>query len=417
MTRTLRMSSFTRIVDDADGRRALVNLYTNERVALDPELERALPRVLEVDLDEPRASGERLLWQLCGYELASRGILVPRDADSERVERRFLDSLRALVDAPPFFGVPRATSDELAGVPAIAFLGVRSAEGASYPGTASGPELLRRASRRLVGDRGQPRDLVDGRGHRPFDGPAVVDLGDVDLRRRDLDAWLDAVEAIVAALPATSRPVVVGGDHAMTYPVVKALYQRRGGRPFTLIQFDQHLDLQVRGELIGGRPRHHEPITHANFVSHVLALDPAMRVVQVGGAPYHSVPIANDAGWQQVRRDAVTQLSVLDIAAAGVDAIIRRLACDQDVYVTIDVDVLAAPTVRATGYPAPLGLDPALLFRLIEAAIVGNRVLGVDLMEFGVAPPQAGPATEVEADLLALLLCHVVSSLGPQLAR
>ena len=94
-----------------------------------------------------------------------------------------------------------------------------------------------------------------------------------------------------------------------------------------------------------------------------------------------------------------------------------RLACDQDVYVTIDVDVLAAPTVRATGYPAPLGLDPALLFRLIEAAIVGNRVLGVDLMEFGVAPPQAGPATEVEADLLALLLCHVVSSLGPQLAR
>ena len=403
---TLRLSTFTSVVVEPGGGRALVNRYTAHRVRLGAPLERALEELVAVDVDRPASDGATLLTQLCGYELASRGILVPAELRDLDAERRFLDSLEALVAAPPFFDVAPGSPAELE-APAIAFLGIPCDLGASYPGTSAGPALLRAASRRMLGDGAAPGTLVGADGAPAFAG-TVVDLGDVDLRRRDLAAWMAAVTDVVAALPDGVVPIVVGGDHAMTFPVVEALYRRRGRRPFTIVHLDQHRDLQLRGELVDGRPVHLEPITHANVMSHVLALDPGMRLVQLGVAPYR-------AGCAAPERHAGVvgePVTVLDIAALGVDAVAARVGDDQDVYLTIDVDVLAAPHVRATGYPAALGLDPITLFRLVDAIARRSRVIGVDLMEFGVALPQAGPAIHLEAELLANLLCHVVALLG-----
>lgn len=413
---TLRLSRFTEVVDEADGQRAMLSRYTSHRVGLTDSLAHALPEILALDIDTPDPDGPTLLAQLCAYELASRGLLVPADLD-EDAERQFLDSLEALVTAPSFFGVPTAALAAVA-APTIAFLGVPCDLGASYPGTSAGPSLLREASRRLISD--HPGGIVVDAGQRPAFAGAVVDLGDVELRRRDLAAWMTTVEGIVAALPTGVVPVVIGGDHAFSYPVIKARYERRGRRPFTVVHIDHHRDLQTRGAFVVGAPRQLEPITHANVMSHVLALDPGMRLVQLGVAPYVSAASEPDAELARYLARVGEPLSALDLAMGGplgIAMALDRVGRDHDVYLSIDVDVLAAPYLRATGYPAPLGLDPITLMHLITAIARQHRVIGVDLMEFGIALPQTGPTVGVEAGLLTQLLCHVVAVLGQQLTR
>src|SRR5260221_12586428 len=94
----------------------------------------------------------------------------------------------------------------------------------------------------------------------PFDRLNVADLGDIDAPPVSIEKCYDAVEAGIGAIAdARARPLVVGGDHSISLPVLRALARRHG--PLGLVQFDAHID--TWDEYFGGKYFHGTPFRRA----------------------------------------------------------------------------------------------------------------------------------------------------------
>ncbi len=140
---------------------------------------------------------------------------------------------------PTFFGAP------LAGYPTaatadVAFLGVPFDQATNdRPGARFGPAALRDASMRF-----QPVDGDEGwidaeRGERILRGVSMTDIGDVDIRTLELQENFRRITQAAALVRSRCRiPVFVGGDHAITFPLVRAFEDRS----LTVVQFDAHQD-------------------------------------------------------------------------------------------------------------------------------------------------------------------------------
>ena len=94
----------------------------------------------------------------------------------------------------------------------------------------------------------------------PFDRLNVADVGDVDAPPVSIEKCYEAVEARIGAIAdAGARPIVVGGDHSISLPVLRALARRHG--PLALVQFDAHID--TWDEYFGGKYFHGTPFRRA----------------------------------------------------------------------------------------------------------------------------------------------------------
>src|SRR6478736_431913 len=122
----------------------------------------------------------------------------------------------------------------------VAILGAPFDEGVSYrPGTRFGPRAIRSAE-----DVAFPIDRPHMElGVDPYAELDVVDYGDVDVRPSDL-AWSHAKlrQAVAEILAAEAVPVVLGGDHSLSTPVLDALAGRFGADGFSVVHFDTHAD-------------------------------------------------------------------------------------------------------------------------------------------------------------------------------
>ena len=94
----------------------------------------------------------------------------------------------------------------------------------------------------------------------PFDRLNVADVGDIDAPPVSIEKCYEAVEAGIGAIAdAGARPLVIGGDHSITLPVLRALAKRHG--PLALVQFDAHID--TWDEYFGGKYFHGTPFRRA----------------------------------------------------------------------------------------------------------------------------------------------------------
>jgi agmatinase len=122
----------------------------------------------------------------------------------------------------------------------VGFVGVPFDAGTNdRPGARFGPAAIRDASTRYEPEDGWPGWIDAERGTRILAGVSMRDVGDVDVRTVDL---LDNFEIITEAARLVRRncrvPAFIGGDHAITFPLVRAF----DDTPLTLIQFDAHQD-------------------------------------------------------------------------------------------------------------------------------------------------------------------------------
>ncbi|GAA2740234.1 MULTISPECIES: arginase family protein [Kitasatospora] len=289
---------------------------------------------------------------------------------------------------------------------AAAVLGAGHSLGTPNPGAENGPYFLRALSRAHTWSARRPSvlDLRDGA------GPALagaVDLGDLVLGDGSLEEALDAIERTVGALPDSVVPAVIGGDHTVTLPVVGALAARRE-RPFSVVQFDHHLDLQIWDGAPGDPAAARERIFHTNVMSHVADRIGAGRLVQVGVAPYATVEeAAADAapGWF---RSIGRQLSVLSPELDDPDAF-REAVGSGDVYITVDIDVLDRSVMASTGYPAEIGLGVRELLRLIDVVLSQGRLVGFDVAEFAADAEARDARTLADAGRASLVFLHLLS--------
>ncbi len=255
--------------------------------------------------------------------------------------------------------------------PDIAILGVPFDDRVSYrPGARFGPRAIRQASS-TSGAYSLALDI------EPFRVLDVVDAGDVDI----VPAWPERGHAVtfqrmLAVLSSGALPIVLGGDHSITWPVVSAVAQMASPRRVGMIHFDAHAD--TADDEHGVRAGHGTPMRRLIESG---AID-GRALVQVGLRGYWPPP--ETFAWmrsQGMRWHLMHEIEERGIDAVVDDAIAEILAVADLVYLSIDIDVLDPGVAPGTGTPEPGGLSTRELLRAIRRIASGVELCGMDVME------------------------------------
>ncbi|MEM9048747.1 MAG: agmatinase [Pseudomonadota bacterium] len=249
------------------------------------------------------------------------------------------------------------------------------------PGTRFGPRAIREASTNLAWARCWPSTFD------PFERLTVIDWGDVALpyaRPTENPAVIEG--AVAQVLDAGARALLLGGDHFVTYPSLRAHVARHG--PLGLVQIDAHTDTW-EGEDAA-------EIDHGTMFYHALGeglIDPT-RSIQVG------IRTTNDAPMGIEIRDAI---AVHETPLAETVAAIRARAVGP-CYLTFDIDGLDPAFAPGTGTPVVGGLSTHQALGILRG-LAGLDIRGADVVE--VSPPfdAAGITALAGATIALQTLC------------
>jgi agmatinase len=211
---------------------------------------------------------------------------------------------------------------------------------------------------------------------------AVVDYGDAPVIPADALRSHAAIEATVGeVLAAGAIPVVLGGDHAITEPSVRAVAAAHG--PVGMIHFDTHTDTGT--EVFGVE------VSHGTFMRRLVDaghVDGA-RYAQIGLRGYW--PGEEEFGWQA--RQGITSLFMHDVRDLGIREVVARAIAavgEGPTYLTVDVDVLDPAVVSGTGTPEPGGMTAVDLLLAVRTVAAELELVGLDVVE--VIPTAVGSA-------------------------
>ncbi len=259
--------------------------------------------------------------------------------------------------------------------PDVAIVGIPFDDRVSYrPGARFGPRAIRQAT----STRGEHSLALDVEPFRVLD---VVDAGDADI----IPAWPErghamAYRRILDVMSSGAVPIVLGGDHSITWPVVSAVAQTLAPRRVGMIHFDAHAD--TADDEGGVRAGHGTPMRRL-IESGALAGE---ALVQVGLRGYWPSPATFD--W--MRSQGMRWHLMREIEERGVDAVIddaiREVMEHADVvYISVDIDVVDPGMAPGTGTPEPGGMLSRELLRAVRRIASSVDIAGMDVME--VAPP------------------------------
>ena len=256
-------------------------------------------------------------------------------------------------------------------------------------GARFGPRAIRAASVNLAWERQWPWDFD------PFDRIAAVDFGDVAFdhgRPMETPAIIQAHAKTI--LDSGAAMLSLGGDHFVTYPVLKAHAEKHG--PLSLLHFDAHSDTWEDEE---GRIDHGTMFYHAAKEGIV---DPS-RSVQVGLRTTNN----DTMGFNILDARFVHQRREQEIASE-----ILRIVGDNKVYLTFDIDCLDPSYAPGTGTPVCGGLSTMQALEIIRA-LRGINLVGMDLVE--VAPAyDVAEITALAGATLALEFIHLFADRFPE---
>jgi guanidinopropionase len=288
-------------------------------------------------------------------------------------------------DLPGFAGLDVA----LVGVPMD--LGVTNRAGARF-----GPRAVRAVER--IGPYNHALAVT------PKGECAAADIGDVPLRSRfSLDQSIEDIASFYARIHAAGvRPISVGGDHSVSYPILKSL---GANRPLGLVHIDAHCD--TMGEVDGSKFHHGGPFRQAVLAG---ALDPE-RTIQIG------IRGPAEIFWGFSYETGMTVLHIEDVDRLGIAAVVERARAvigDGPTYISFDVDGLDPAYAPGTGTPESGGLTP----REAQAILRGLRgldIVGGDVVE--VAPQYDATSNTAMAGAQMLFEIFSLVVLGPKFNR
>jgi len=289
----------------------------------------------------------------------------------------------------PFFRLPSPSGspgpDLYGGVDAVV-LGVPHDGGTTYqPGARLAPYHVRRVSALVQG--WHPSLRVD-----VFARLRAIDGGNVVFPPFDRGAMRAAVETELGAIvSAGATPFLVGGDHSVALPAMRAVAREHG--PLAVVHVDAHLD--TSGAETWGDDHHHgTPLRHA--ITEGLIAPGQLHQLGVRGAWGG----ADDAAL--VERAGGTLFSAADIDARGLGRImaeVRERIGERPTYLTFDIDGVDPAFAPGTGTPVPGGLTSREALALVRG-LAGTHLVGMDLVEIA-------PALD-HADLTAHLGAHLL---------
>jgi guanidinopropionase len=225
---------------------------------------------------------------------------------------------------------------------------------------------------------------------------SVADIGDVPMQSRfSLDQCHVDIEAFFTQICAANViPLAVGGDHSITYSILKAIGR---DRPVGMVHIDAHCD--TSGEYEGAKFHHGGPFRQAVLAG---VLDPE-RSIQIGirgGAEYL---------WEFSYESGMTVLHIEDVTAMGIPAVIvkaREVVGDGPIYVSFDVDGVDPGFAPGTGTPEAGGLTPREVLDILRG-LAGLQVVGGDVVEVAPQYDATTNTAQIGAQGLFTLLCLV----------
>ena len=261
----------------------------------------------------------------------------------------------------------------------IGLLGVPHDENSSYlRGSAEAPPLIRRELLSDVYstwsetgvDLGAPGTLVD-HGDLRFDAT--------------VDAWDVIEQGVGRALESGDPLICLGGDHAITHPIMRAV--RRRHPKLTILHIDAHADIYDAYE---GNPR-----SHASPFARIMEERLADRLIQVG------LRTINDHHRDQFERFGV---EVVEASRCGEGL---RFDITTPVYVSLDIDGLDPAFAPGVSHREPGGLSTRQVINLIQT--LDQPIVGADVVEFN-------PRCDI-ANLTVVVAAKLVKEIGGMMIR
>jgi agmatinase len=261
------------------------------------------------------------------------------------------------------------------------------------PGARFGPRAVREASTLFTFGHAGAYDHEDD---ATYLGPEVriVDIGDADMVHTDTETSHANIETGVRAiLDAGALPVVIGGDHSVNIPCIRA-FRDRG--PIHILQIDAHLDfVDVRH---GVRHGHGNPMRRAAEQDHVTGIT-ALGIRNVSSTARE--------GYEAARAMGDDFLSVCQVRRLGVAGVMARIPRGARLYITIDIDGFCPSIAPGTGTPSHGGFLYYEVLEILQAAARAHDVVGIDLVEVAPDYDPTGSTAILAAQVLLNLLGFV----------
>ena len=285
-----------------------------------------------------------------------------------------------------FLGAPYVTNLEKLDAD-FAVLGVPFDEGTwGQPGERYGPREMREASQEYNHDLTEGFYYIDG-DRTVLKGKRWADVGDIAIMPTVPAQTNDKVTAAVKTILAHKAfPIVIGGDHSITYPALRAFDQ-----PLTLIHIDAHLDTW------NGAP---DNLDHASWVLRAAQLSQVTKIIQIGMRG-----LANDPEAVGNARRLHTQIiTAEELHRRGVAWVLSQIAAAGNIYVSFDVDSMDPTLAPGTGTLEPGGLNFAEIEDLMTGIPVKGKLVGLDIMEVNPLRDSSGRTAQTAIRLMVDML-------------
>lgn len=265
-----------------------------------------------------------------------------------------------------FMGAPRLEDMENAevGIIGIPFDGAM----VGTPGTRHGPREIRHRS----GQFNNPYN--DALKVSPFKKHKICDCGDLVLSPFSIvQAHGSITDAVATLLNKNILPVCIGGDHSITYPILKAIFQKHG--PVGVVDFDSHTD---RRDHAYGEEYTHGTMFRRGIEEGFIIPD---KLMQVG---IRRLFAEDELDFHAEHNCRV--ISTIELKQMGVEGFKQELKILKDVkvYITFDIDFVDPAFAPGTGGPEPGGVSSFEALQFVRA-LQGLHIVGLDLVE--VSPP------------------------------
>lgn len=298
----------------------------------------------------------------------------------------------------PYAGISTFLRAELASMSDdldIALIGVPFDLGVTNrPGARFGPQQVRELSVMAAGPKNHANGII------PAAIARFADCGDVPINSTyTLDQAIGEIEAFYhTVIDKKASPLSVGGDHSITYPILKAV-----GRdaPVALVHIDAHAD--TGGPFNGSKFHHGGPFRNAALAG-VIDTEKTVQIGIRGRAEPHW-DFSYDSGMRVIHIEEFYEL--------GIDRVIeeaRNIVGDSPTYISVDVDAIDPAFTPGTGTPEVGGLQPREVQAIVRG-LQGLNLVGGDVVE--VSPPYdpTGNTALVAATILWEILCVLADSL------
>jgi agmatinase len=284
---------------------------------------------------------------------------------------------------PTFFRMPVALvpEDLKAGQVDVAIIGAYTDMGGGQRGASRGPGALRLTNAEYV-TWGEWSMSHMGTMVNPFKELAIVDYGDAPVDPFSTERSMEAIREIIREITEVKLdngkqvfPLIIGGDHSLTYPNVAAVTDVYGKGNVGVIHFDAHYDAtNMLGHLI----------THGSWVKRLITEGhvPGKNYIQVALRGYY--PDAESFEW--MRKEGFRYHTMAEVERRGWPAVMEDIIKEAKdgpkfLFISFDIDAIDPAYMPGTGTPEPGGLTTREAFPLVRRLCAETNVVGFDLVE------------------------------------